>query len=205
MERLGVERRGLERLGLCGPGVERWRLGRRGVKRPELDRPGLERLGVERVGLERLGVERHRVEQLSMALTPARSGGHAMKLPRATRAVVAVSVAGGVAALLVAAGGQPAPGHIHEGQRIVAAAMGVLALGSWVWPVVVYRGGESEALNMDEGFFVILALLEPPLVTLATLGLATVLAQAARRRPLVKSAFNVGQGLIAAGPGLALG
>src|SRR5258708_21907806 len=57
---------------------------------------------------------------------------------------------------------------------------------------------------MDEGVFVILALLEPPLVTLATLGLATVLAQAARRRPLVKSAFNVGQVLIAAGLGLAV-
>ena len=77
-------------------------------------------------------------------------------------------------------------------------------LGSWVWPVVVYRGGESEALNMDEGFFVILAFLVPPLVTLGTLGMATVAAQAARRRPLVKSAFNTGQVLIAAGMGLAV-
>ena len=61
--------------------------------------------------------------------------------------------------------------------------MGVLALASWVWPIVVYRGGESEAFNMDEGFFVILALLVPPLLTLETLALATILAQAARRRP----------------------
>ena len=81
--------------------------------------------------------------------------------------------------------------------------MGVLALGSWIWPVVVYRGGESEAFSMDEGFFVILALLVPPLVTLGSLALATVLAQGARRRPLVKSAFNAGQVLIAAGLGLA--
>ena len=57
---------------------------------------------------------------------------------------------------------------------------------------------------MDEGFFVILALLVPPLVTLGTLALATVMAQAARRRPLVKSAFNAGQVLIAAGLGLAV-
>ncbi len=73
-----------------------------------------------------------------------------------------------------------------------------------MWPVVVYRGGESAAFNTDEGFFVILALLVPPLVTLGTFALATVLAQAARRRPLVKSAFNAGQVLIAAGLGLAV-
>jgi diguanylate cyclase (GGDEF)-like protein/PAS domain S-box-containing protein len=124
--------------------------------------------------------------------------------PWTTRVIVAASVLGGAFTLFVAGWRQMASVHIHEGQWIVAAAMGVLALASWVWPVVVYRGGESEAFNMDEGFFVILALLVPPLVTLGTLGLATVLAQAARRRPLVKSAFNVGQVLIAAGLGLAV-
>jgi diguanylate cyclase (GGDEF)-like protein len=134
-----------------------------------------------------------------MELTPARS---AMKIPRATGAVVAASVAGGVLTLLVAAWRQPGLVQVDERQWIVAAAMGALVLGSWIWPVVVYREGESEAFNMDEGFFVILALLVPPLVTLGTLALATVVAQAARRRPLVKSAFNVGQVLIAAGLGI---
>ena len=133
-----------------------------------------------------------------------RRGSQAMKLPRATWAIVAASVAGGAFTLFVAVWRQSASGHVHESQWVVAAAMGVLALASWVWPVVVYRGGESEALNMDEGFFVILALLVPPLVTLGTLALATVLAQAVRRRPLAKSAFNVGQVLIAAGLGLAV-
>ena len=50
----------------------------------------------------------------------------------------------------------------------------------------------------------ILALLVPPLVALGTLALAIVMAQAARRRPLVKSAFNIGQVLIAAGLGLSV-
>ncbi len=127
-----------------------------------------------------------------------------MKIPRATWAIVAASVMGGAFALSVAGWRQSTSGHVDESQWIVAAAMGALALGSWVWPVVVYRGGESEAFNMDEGFFVILALLVPPLVTLGTLALATVLAQAARRRPPVKSAFNAGQVLIAAGLGLAV-
>jgi diguanylate cyclase (GGDEF)-like protein/PAS domain S-box-containing protein len=127
-----------------------------------------------------------------------------MNIPRATRAIVAASVVGGALTIFVAVWRQSAPGDIDQGQWIAAAAIGVLALGSWVWPVVVYRGGESEALNMDEGFLVILALLVPPLVTLGTLGLVTILAQAIRRRPLVKSAFNAGQVLIAAGLGLAV-
>ena len=133
-----------------------------------------------------------------MELTPARSS---MKIPRATGAVVAASIAGGVLTLLVAMW-QSGLVRVDERQWIVAAAMGVLVLGSWIWPVVVYREGESEAFNMDEAFFVILALLVPPLVTLGTLALATVTAQAVRRRPLVKSAFNAGQVVIAAGLGI---
>jgi diguanylate cyclase (GGDEF)-like protein/PAS domain S-box-containing protein len=127
-----------------------------------------------------------------------------MKLPRATRAIVVASVAGGACTLIVAGRGQPASGAVGGSQWIIAAAMGVLALGGWVWPIVVFRGGESETFHMDEGFFVILALLVPPLLTLGTLALATVLAQAARRRPVIKSAFNAGQVLIAAGAGLAV-
>ena len=137
-----------------------------------------------------------------MGLTRARRRSQPMKGPRATRAVVAASVAGGALTLLIAAWRQPAAGHVGGSQWIAAAAIGALALGSWIWPVVVYRGDESAAFNMDEGFFVILALLVPPLITLLTFALATVLAQAARRRALVKSAFNAGQVLIAAGLGL---
>ena len=126
-----------------------------------------------------------------------------MGVPRTTWVIVTSSVLGGAGAVVVAGWWQPASGPIDESQWIIAAAMGVLALGSWLWPVVVYRGGESEAINMDEGFFVILALLVSPLLILGTLALVTILAQAGRRRSLVKSAFNAGQVLIAAGLGLA--
>jgi len=131
------------------------------------------------------------------------NGSRAMKLPRVTRALIAASVAGGALCLIIAIWRQPAAMHVSAGQWVVAATMGVLLLGSGIWPVVVFRGGESETFNMDEGYFVILALLEPPLVTLGTLALAAVARQAARRRPLLKSAFNSGQVLIAAGLGLA--
>jgi EAL domain-containing protein (putative c-di-GMP-specific phosphodiesterase class I)/GGDEF domain-containing protein len=180
------------------PGLECRRLGRLGLEPRKLDRPGLERFWLGRVGLHRPGLERLGVEQLGMELTPARSS---MKLARATGAVVAASIAGGVLTLLVAMW-QSGLVRVDERQWIIAAAMGVLVLGSWIWPVVVYREGESEAFNMDEAFFVILALLVPPLVTLGTLALATVTAQAVRRRPLVKSAFNAGQVVIAAGLGI---
>jgi diguanylate cyclase (GGDEF)-like protein/PAS domain S-box-containing protein len=126
-----------------------------------------------------------------------------MKIPRVTRALVAASVLGGACALLLAGWRQPAA-QLGQGRWAVAVTAGALVLGSQVWPVVVFRGGESETFNMDEGFFVILSLLEPPLVTLGILALATVTAQAARRRPMVKSAFNAGQVLVAAGLGLAV-
>src|ERR1700735_3944758 len=103
-----------------------------------------------------------------------------MKISRATWAIVAVSVAGGLIALAVAVSRQPIPGLADTSQWIVAVAIGALALASWVWPVVVYRGGESAAFSMDEGFFVILALLASPLLTLGTLALATILAPAGR-------------------------
>jgi diguanylate cyclase (GGDEF)-like protein/PAS domain S-box-containing protein len=124
-----------------------------------------------------------------------------MKLPRVTWGLITACVAGG-AATLFAAGWRSVPGDVSHRQWIIAAVIGALALGSWVWPILVYRSGESQAFHMDESFFVILALLVPPVVTLGTLALATVIAQALRRRPLVKSAFNSGQILIAAGVAL---
>jgi diguanylate cyclase (GGDEF)-like protein/PAS domain S-box-containing protein len=128
-----------------------------------------------------------------------------MKLPRPARAIVAASIAGGVATVIVAVLRRTAGGPVSGGQWIVAAAMGVLLLGSWLRPLVVFRGaGESEAAHVDECFFVILALLVPPVLVLGTLAAATALAQAVRRRPLVKSAFNAGQLLLAAGTGLAV-
>jgi diguanylate cyclase (GGDEF)-like protein/PAS domain S-box-containing protein len=142
-----------------------------------------------------------------MELTRARPapapGSHAMKMRRVTWVIIAVAVAGGAFVLCFAAWRRSASGPVSAGQWAVAVVIGGLALGSWVWPVVVYRGAESEAFNMDEGFFVILALLVPPLQVLGTLALATVVAQAVRRRPVLKSAFNAGQVLIAAGLGLA--
>ena len=142
------------------------------------------------------------MEVMSLAGSRAKQTTH---IPWVTWIIIAASITGGLVTLGVAGWRQPGLGQLIGGsQWIIAAAMGVLALASWVWPVVVYRGGESEAINMDEGFFVILALLVPPLLTLGTMALVMILAQAVRRRPIVKSAFNAGQALVAAGVGLAV-
>jgi diguanylate cyclase (GGDEF)-like protein/PAS domain S-box-containing protein len=127
-----------------------------------------------------------------------------MKLPRPARAIVAASIGGGAATLIVAGLRQSSYAPVSASQCFVAAALGVLLLGSWLWPLVVFRGGESDATHVDECFFVILALLVPPVLTLGTMAVATALAQAIRRRPLVKSAFNTGQVLVSAGLGLAV-
>ena len=139
-----------------------------------------------------------------MELTTGRPVVKPVKLPPATRAIIATSVMGGAVTLFFAVWRQSAAGHVDEAQWITVAVMGALFLGSWVWPVVVYRGCESETFHSDEGFFVILALLVPPLLTLGVLALATVLAQTVRRRPALKSAYNTGQVLTSAGLGLAV-
>jgi diguanylate cyclase (GGDEF)-like protein/PAS domain S-box-containing protein len=157
----------------------------------------LGRLGLGRRRLERLSMERLGMELTEPPASPAPA------LPRVTRILVAASVAGGAAVLSLAGWRYSAHVQFDRNQWIVAVAVGVLMLGSWVWPVVVYRGAESETFHLDEGFFVILALLVSPLLTLATFAVATSLAQAIRRRPPVKSAFNVGQVLIAAALALA--
>jgi hypothetical protein len=125
-----------------------------------------------------------------------------MKLPRPARALVAASIAGGIATLVVASLRQPARVPVGQSQWIVAGAVGAALLASWLWPLVVFRGGESEAAHVDECFFVMLALLVPPVLALGTFAAAITLAQAIRRRPVVKSAFNAGQVLVAAGLGL---
>src|SRR6266542_1811912 len=130
--------------------MERLGLERRCVERRELGWLGLERRRMERLFLGRRGVEWLRLDQLSLGLTDARSGSQAMKVPRATGAVVAASVLGGALTLSVAAGRQSASWHVEQSQWMVAAAVGALALGSWVWPVGVYRGGESAAFDVGQ-------------------------------------------------------
>ena len=42
-----------------------------------------------------------------------------------------------------------------------AAVFGALMAATWIWPLTHYVDGESDAVDFDEGFFVLLILLVP--------------------------------------------
>jgi diguanylate cyclase (GGDEF)-like protein/PAS domain S-box-containing protein len=74
-----------------------------------------------------------------------------------------------------------------------AAVFGALMAATWIWPMTHYVDGESDAVDFDEGFFVLLILLVPSAMTVVVFAFVSVAAQAIKRRPLVKSVFNCGQ------------
>ena len=87
---------------------------------------------------------------------------------------------------------------------VFAAVFGALLAASWIWPITLYVGGESDAIDFDEGFFVLLVLLVPSAMTVLVFAFVTIASQAIKRRPLVKSLFNVGQVVTSVGVGAAV-
>ncbi len=77
------------------------------------------------------------------------------------------------------------------GSPLVVVAMGVAIYVGWRWPVLVFRAGESEGYQLDEGYFVVLGLLAKPLGVLLAFGAATIASQLTMRRPFPKAVFNV--------------
>jgi diguanylate cyclase (GGDEF)-like protein/PAS domain S-box-containing protein len=146
------------------------------------------------------------VEQLGTGLKEAGLADEesVVTLPWQAKAVVGTAFAAGFVILALAVArlvGQPA----LDGNGWAAwGVLVVLVTGSWIRPLMIYRGTESEAVHLDEGFFVIMALLLPAAETIVVFAVATVVAQLVRRRPVVKSAFNFGQVLVAAGLALAV-
>ena len=123
-----------------------------------------------------------------------------MKLPRNVLVtVIAFAVSGavtvGVAGALISSEGL---GPAHE---LVPLTL-ILALG-WAFPLLVLRNEETEAFQLDEAFFVAMALLLPVPGTVVAFFAATVLGNCIRRRPVVRAAFNIGQTVTAVGLGLA--
>jgi diguanylate cyclase (GGDEF)-like protein len=79
-----------------------------------------------------------------------------------------------------------------------------VALGlSWYFPLIVLRGEETEAFQFDEAFLVVMTLLLPPLGVVLAFGTAALGSRLARRRPLVRVAFNTG--MVVTSTGLAVG
>ena len=129
-------------------------------------------------------------------MTKTQRGGG---LPAAARLYVAA-----VTVAAVGAAGAVGFGYEHKGVGSVAliVVLSALVVASWIWPIVMYSDGSSQAHHLDEGFFVVMALLLPPAGVLLSFFAATIVAQSVRRRPLVKSVFNVAQIMLAVTFGL---
>ncbi|HWD55527.1 MAG TPA: EAL domain-containing protein [Acidimicrobiales bacterium] len=82
-----------------------------------------------------------------------------------------------------------------------AAVFCALLAATWIWPITLYFDGESDAIDFDEAFFVLLVLLVPSAMTVLVFTFVTIAAQAIKRRPLMKSIFNVGQVVTSVGVG----
>jgi diguanylate cyclase (GGDEF)-like protein/PAS domain S-box-containing protein len=122
-----------------------------------------------------------------------------MNLPRSSRVVIALwAVAGlvtvALALLAMANEGRPASTDIA-----FAAVFGALLAATWIWPLTLYFDGESDGVDFDEGFFVLLILLVPSAMTVLVFAVVTFAAQAIKRRPLAKSIFNSGQVITSVG------
>ncbi|MGH9226977.1 MAG: putative bifunctional diguanylate cyclase/phosphodiesterase [Acidimicrobiales bacterium] len=123
-----------------------------------------------------------------------------MILPAKVRAVVAAMAVTGAATLAVAGVLAPRTGVGPVGEFVSL----TLLLGlTWAFPVLVLRTEETEAFQLDEAFFVAMALLLPPAGVLFGFATAVAAGLVFRRRPLVRAVFNVGQTVTATGLGLA--
>src|SRR3954452_7235194 len=123
-----------------------------------------------------------------------------MTLPPKVRATVAAFTVSGAVTLGVAVALAPSKG-LGPAYELVPLTI-LLAVG-WAFPLLVLRTEETEAFQLDEAFFVAMALLLPVPGTIAVFFAAMVVGNIVRRRPLTRAAFNIGQTLTAVGLGLA--
>jgi diguanylate cyclase (GGDEF)-like protein/PAS domain S-box-containing protein len=122
-------------------------------------------------------------------------------MPIRARVVIGVAIAGATASVSLIAARFSAAGI---GEAWIVAVFAIFVLASWLWPIVMYQGSSSQAHHLDEGLFVLIALTLPPLGVVVAFSAATAVAQAVRRRPFVKSTFNVAQMLLSVSAGLAV-
>ncbi|MCU1491204.1 MAG: response regulator receiver modulated diguanylate cyclase/phosphodiesterase with sensor [Acidimicrobiaceae bacterium] len=93
---------------------------------------------------------------------------------------------------------------IGLGSPGVLATLGVFVVASWIWQMTMYVDSTSQAHNLDEGFFLVAALVLPPSGVLLIFGLAAAIAQVVHRRAPSKSVFNFFMELLAISAGLAV-
>ena len=129
------------------------------------------------------------------------TGGKAV-LPNSAKVVVAAWATTGTVALVAAAQRLWVTGWPGGTALMFAVVFGALMGASWIWPIMLHIDDQSDAFDLDEGFFVLLIMLVPAAMTVLVFAVVAVVAQAVKRRQLVKSVFNVGQVVTSAGIGV---
>ena len=124
-----------------------------------------------------------------------------MSLPKSSRVVIALWAAAGLVALTLSLNAMANAGPPGAMEVAFAAVFGALLAATWIWPLTLYFDGESDAIDFDEGFFVLFVLLVPSAMTVLIFAFVVAAAQAIKRRPLAKSIFNVGQVVASVGAG----
>ena len=122
-------------------------------------------------------------------------------IPRPTTVVAAAWAATGTVVLVVVAQRLWVAGWPGGTAVLFAVVFGALMAASWIWPIMLNIDGQPDAFDLDEGFFVLLVLLVPAAMTVVVFAVVATVAQVVKRRQLVKSIFNVGQVVTAAGIG----
>jgi diguanylate cyclase (GGDEF)-like protein/PAS domain S-box-containing protein len=121
------------------------------------------------------------------------------EIPNRALLVIVAAVIGGAATLGVALHDLSHTKAPSPNQLEFAVLVGLLALVSWLKPLVIYVDDQSEAIHLDEGFLVMLLVLVQPSLVVVTFAASTALAQVLLKRPFIKSVFNFGQLLISVG------
>ena len=122
-------------------------------------------------------------------------------MPKTLERAIGAIAAGGLAALALTA----VATHGHGlGSLWQLAAFTVALSLTWTFPLFVLRREETIAFQLDEAFLVAMALLLPPLGIVLAFGVAALVVQIARRRPLPRVMFNTGTMLMASALSLAV-
>jgi diguanylate cyclase (GGDEF)-like protein/PAS domain S-box-containing protein len=125
-----------------------------------------------------------------------------VKLSGRARAVVLTAASSGLVSMAFVARAFAMNGGPDVRHLALASAFGAMLVVSWIRPVIIYVEDQSETAHLDEAIFVVLTLLVPPELVVATFAVSTVVAQAVRRLAPVKLLFNCGQVATAAALGV---
>ncbi|MBK5305844.1 MAG: EAL domain-containing protein [Frankiaceae bacterium] len=194
--RLELVRQQLVRLELVRQQLVRLELVRQQLVRLELVRLELVRLELVRQQLVRLELVRQQLVCQRLDVRP-RTGN------RGLTAFCLLTGAVGVATLVAALAADPA---LPSGAQLwLFLGFAVALTAAELYPFHLTHEAQSEALRLEEAFFVPMAVLLPPAQTLVVIAIAMAVASAtSARRSWLKGSFNVGMMTTSAAVGLAV-